>query len=75
MPDISFGGQPANTPVVTVGGRLPWKNVSRNYDFMHNMTWIKGTHQVKFGVYVQFVRKSDPTPSDYRGVQLRSQHP
>ena len=33
LPDIPFGGQPANTPVVTVGGHLPWKNISRNYDF------------------------------------------
>jgi len=66
-PDIAFGGQPSNTPVLSIGGRLPWKNVSRNYDFMHNMTKITGAHQVKFGVYVQFVRKSDPTPSDYRG--------
>jgi len=67
MPDISFGSMPANPPVVTVGGRLPWKNISRNYDFMHNMTKITGVHQIKFGVYIQFVRKSDPTPSDYRG--------
>ncbi|MFB3776665.1 MAG: carboxypeptidase regulatory-like domain-containing protein [Bryobacteraceae bacterium] len=67
MPDIQFGGQPSNTPIVTVGGRLPWKNVSRNYDFSHNMTKITGVHQVKFGLYVSFVRKSDPTPSDYRG--------
>jgi hypothetical protein len=68
MPDIFFGGQPSNTPVVTVGGRLPWKNISRNYDFIHNMTKITSSHQIKFGVYIQFVRKSDPTPSDYRGV-------
>jgi len=66
-PDIVFGGQPSNTPVLSIGGRLPWKNVSRNYDFMHNMTKITGVHQIKFGLYVQFVRKSDPTPSDYRG--------
>jgi hypothetical protein len=66
-PDINFGGQPANTPVLSIGGRLPWKNVSRNYDFVHNMTKITGSHQIKFGLYVQFVRKSDPTPSDYRG--------
>jgi len=67
MPDISFGGQPSNTPVVLTGSRIPWKNVSRNYDLMHNMTKITGVHQIKFGLYVQFVRKSDPTPSDYRG--------
>lgn len=67
-PDITFGGQPANTPIVLSGSRLPWKNISRNYDFMHNMTKITGPHQFKFGVYIQFVRKSDPTPSDYRGV-------
>lgn len=66
-PDITFGGQPANTPVVNVGGRAPWKNISRNYDFLHNMTKITGSHQIKFGIYIQFVRKSDPTPSDYRG--------
>jgi hypothetical protein len=67
-PDITFGGQPVNTPVLNIGGRLPWKNISRNYDFVHNMTKIAGGHQIKFGVYVQFVRKSDPTPSDYRGA-------
>lgn len=66
-PDITFGGQPANTPVLSIGGRLPWKNISRNYDFMHNMTKITGSHQIKFGLYISFVRKSDPTPSDYRG--------
>ncbi len=67
VPDITFGGQPSNTPIVLSGSRLPWVNINRNWPFMHNMTKITGAHQIKFGLYVEFTRKSDPTPSDYRG--------
>ena len=66
-PNIQFGGQPVNPPAM-LGSNLPWKNISRNWPFIQNMTKIMGAHQIKFGAYLEFIRKSDPTPANYTGT-------
>jgi hypothetical protein len=66
-PNIVFGGQPTNAPGM-LGSNIPWKDISRNWPFTQNLTKITGAHQIKFGFYVEFVRKSDPTPSNYTGT-------
>ncbi|MEO8594851.1 MAG: carboxypeptidase regulatory-like domain-containing protein [Candidatus Solibacter sp.] len=66
-PNIVFGGQPVNPPGM-LGSNVPWKNVSRNWPFIQNMTKIIGSHQIKFGAYIEFIRKSDPTPANYTGT-------
>jgi hypothetical protein len=66
-PNIVFGGQPTSPPGM-LGSNLPWKNISRNWPFIQNLTKILGSHQVKFGAYIEFIRKSDPTPSNYTGT-------
>jgi hypothetical protein len=66
-PNIVFGGQPTNAPGM-LGSNLPWKNISRNWPFIQNVTKILGSHQIKFGAYIEFLRKSDPTPANYTGT-------
>jgi hypothetical protein len=66
-PNIQFGGQPVNPPGM-LGSNLPWKNISRNWPFTQNVTKIAGSHQIKFGFYMEFIRKSDPTPANYTGT-------
>ena len=66
-PDIIFGGQPVNPPGM-MGNNIPWSNISRNWPFTHNMTKIAGTHQIKFGLFTEMIRKADPTPGNYRGA-------
>jgi hypothetical protein len=66
-PNIVFGGQPVNPPGM-LGQNIPWKNISRNWPFTHNMTKIAGTHQIKFGLFMETIRKSDPTPANYTGT-------
>ena len=66
-PNIVFGGQPVNPPGM-LGQNIPWNDVSRNWTFTHNMTKVTGLHQIKFGLFMEMIRKSDPTPSNYTGT-------
>ena len=60
MPFFSFGSTPANTANPNLVG-IPWFNLNRNWDFTENLTKVIGKHQIKFGLYVTRIAKSDPT--------------
>ena len=60
MSDFNFGSTPQNTVDPNLVG-IPWFNLNRNWDFTENVSWIKGEHQMKFGLYITRIAKSDPT--------------
>ena len=60
MPFFNFGSVPANTANPNLVG-LPWFNLNRNWDFTENISKITGKHQIKIGIFITRIAKSDPT--------------
>jgi len=65
IPDVSFGGV-ANG--INGGiGNIPYTNRNPVFTFVDNVSWIKGTHAMKFGVYFERMRKDEVGGGNTRG--------
>ena len=60
MDQFTFGSTPANPANPNLVG-IPWFNLNRNWDFTENLSKTTGRHQIKIGIYVTRIAKSDPT--------------
>jgi hypothetical protein len=81
MPDILFSGG-ARTNLATCAsncpnGWRPWAGNSRpgaawnenyRYTFQDDLSWTKGTHNFKFGMYTERDSKTEPGSGTYTGV-------
>jgi hypothetical protein len=65
-PNFNWGNvsNPPNASMVA----MPWYNVNVNYDLTHTFTKIFSKHQLKVGVFVTRVSKSDPAGGNYIGT-------
>jgi hypothetical protein len=66
IPNVSFGGQPAN-PVVVAPATIPNSYKNPNLTFTNNLTAIRGKHNLKAGIYVERVRLEHISNVNYRG--------
>jgi len=67
MPNIAFGGQPANT-VNASFGNIPYENFNDIYSFVDNVSKVHGTHNLKAGVYIEHTRKYQVGGGNWRGT-------
>ena len=58
IPDFSFGNSLPNTQFgSTYLGATPWKQANTTINVNDNLTWVRGSHNMKFGVFYQRSRK------------------
>ena len=53
MPNITFGGAPANPLVQATFGNIPYENYNDIYSFVDNVSKVKGAHNIKAGVLLR----------------------
>ena len=56
LPNISFGATPVNSPAVTINN-IQHENHNDTWDITDNLSWIKGSHTIKTGVYINLTDK------------------
>jgi hypothetical protein len=52
VPSVSFGGVP-NAVNVAFDARIPIDAGDQRFDLVNNLSWIRGSHSFKFGVYLE----------------------
>ena len=67
MPNISFGGIPANPPSVTLNN-MQHINHNDTWDLTDNFSWIRGSHSLKAGLYVNLTDKVQVHGDAWNGV-------
>jgi hypothetical protein len=66
LPQMSFGSTPLNTPSFAAAN-ADYINTNRIKQFSDNLTWIKGNHSLKTGIYIEYNRKLQPGGTTYLG--------
>jgi len=65
IPNITFGGvQNAIDPSL---GNIPYTNENPVFTFADNFSWLKGSHALKFGIYIERMRKDEVGSPNTRG--------
>lgn len=67
MPNISFGGQPANV-VNASWGNIPYENYNKIYSVVDNVSKIWGSHTFKAGFYYEHTQKFQVGGGNFRGA-------
>ncbi len=66
IPNITFGGVPnAINPSL---GNIPYTNENPVFTFANNLSKVVGTHMLKFGVYIERMRKDEVGGPNTRGA-------
>ena len=66
LPSLNFGNIPPNTPSFAASD-VDYANTNRIKQFSDNLTWIKGRHTIKAGIYAEYNRKLQPGNTSYLG--------
>ncbi len=66
IPDVSFGGvlNGINGGI----GNIPYTNRNPVLSYIDNVNWMKGAHALKFGVYLERMRKDEVGGANTRGA-------
>ena len=67
IPNVSFGGQPSNTPTANPAN-VPYQNWNDIYSFVDNIGKVWRTHNFKAGVYIERTGKFQVGGGNYRGA-------
>jgi hypothetical protein len=67
MPNVTFGGQPTNAVVATYGN-IPYLNYNDIYSYVDNLSWVKGKHTLKAGIYLERTGKFQVGGGNFRGA-------
>ena len=59
VPALTFGGVPGTPPTIAFDGRFPIDGGDTRSVVANNLSWAKGRHLLKSGVYVEFNRNSE----------------
>ena len=65
IPNVSFGSIPASSTSVSTQRETP--NPVHNWSFVDNISWVKGKHTLKFGLYTEYDWKYQPNGQGYLG--------
>ena len=63
VPNVQFTGGPliTNAPSFNIEGRFPFYGSDNTYNIVDNITWIKGAHALKFGIYYEQTSRNGPS--------------
>ncbi|MCZ2155347.1 MAG: hypothetical protein LC114_15825, partial [Bryobacterales bacterium] len=66
IPDVSFGGVVNG---INGGlGNIPYTNRNPVYTYIDNLSWMKGSHALKFGIYLERMQKDEVGGTNTRGA-------
>jgi hypothetical protein len=65
IPNVSFGSIPSSATSVSTQRETP--NPVHNWSFTDNISWVKGRHTFKFGMYGEYDWKYQPNGQGYLG--------
>jgi hypothetical protein len=65
IPNVSFGSIPSSATSVSLGRETP--NPVHNYSIVDNVSWVKGKHALKLGIYEEYAWKYQPSGVAYAG--------
>jgi len=66
IPQASFGGVPSAANI-SYDGRLPIDAEDWRYNYSNNLSWIRGEHSLKFGIYGEHQMNSEGPRSNFGG--------
>ncbi|MBI5084169.1 MAG: TonB-dependent receptor [Acidobacteria bacterium] len=65
IPDVSFGG--VQNGINGGIGNIPYTNRNPVLSWVDNVSWMKGNHALKFGIYLERMRKDEVGSGNTRG--------
>jgi hypothetical protein len=65
IPNVGFGSVPSSATAVSLGRETP--NPVHNYSIVDNISWVKGKHTLKMGIYEEYAWKYQPSGVAYAG--------
>lgn len=68
VPNVSFGGQPANTINAALTAQIPNRYRNPVVSFTSHLSQVRGSHRVKSGISVERTLARAPTGGYFRGV-------
>jgi hypothetical protein len=66
IPNVSFGG--VQSGINSGLGNIPYTNRNPVITFADNLNWMKGSHALKFGIYLERMRKDEVGGANTRGA-------
>ena len=67
VPNANFGGVPS-AGVLNIEQRFPFFGTNNIWNWSDNVSWIRGGHNVKFGVYVERTTRNAQRSSAFNGT-------
>lgn len=67
IPNANFGGV-QNAPQLNIEQRYPFFGTNNIWNFNNNLSWIKGAHNMKFGIYVEKTTRNAQRSSAFNGT-------
>ena len=67
VPNANFGGVP-NAGVLNIEQRFPFFGTNNIWNYNDNVSWIRGAHQMKFGVYIERTTRNAQRSSAFNGT-------
>jgi hypothetical protein len=65
IPDVTFGG--VQNYIQPSLGNIPYTNENPVFAWTDNFNWLVGTHRLKFGIYIERMRKDEVGGPNTRG--------
>ena len=65
IPNVTFGG--VQNPINPSLGNIPYTNENPVFTFADNLSKVRGTHALKFGIYIERMRKDEVGGPNTRG--------
>ena len=67
IPQVTFGGTPANTPVYGSFSDMPYYNANDIWSYTDSLSKVSGNHNLKAGIYLEKTWKLQSTGTNYLG--------
>jgi hypothetical protein len=67
IPNANFGGVP-NAGVLNIESRYPFFGTNNIWNWSDNLSWVKGAHNTKFGVYIERTTRNAQRGSAFNGT-------
>jgi len=67
IPNANFGGVP-NAGVLSIENRYPFFGTNNIWNWNDNLSWIRGAHNMKFGVYIERTTRNAQRGSSFNGT-------
>lgn len=67
IPNANFGGVP-NAGILNIEQRYPFFGTNNIWNYNDNFSWIQGSHNMKFGIYVERTTRNAQRSSAFNGT-------